>query len=606
MTDVLPMWHNFKVILGAFPVSVLVTGAAIWVCHRKNWLVQPREDRWSRTPVAKYGGIGILLVFFVSTVGLHIGNLLRMVAVLTLAMALVGFLDDTYGLRVRWKLLSEVAIAVTAVASGVLYPLFPSHLANIVFSILWLVAVTNAFNLLDNMDGLCAGVSIIACVNLLVLIRNANFLPLSVLLLMLEGCLLGFLLFNFYPAKIFMGDTGSLAIGFFLGCAGIIGAAHLSSIFSILFVPGLVLFLPLFDMLLVSVTRRLNGRAISAGAKDHTSHRLVLLGMSERKAVITLYLISALSGAVALVCKRFWSDVGPGILALFLLTAALFWLYVADIRLPENWLSRTNVFTLALPEVLNSISRRAAMVFSDAALIVLSQFLAFLLRFDGTPHQYWRSLLWGSVLLVTIKVPLLALFQVYRRDWTIRSVQDIYPILKGSILGSVAVVALLTYATQFRDYSRGVFGIETVLTIVLLAAVRVARNMFDDALTGNSDDRCLVVGGSSAEFFYRYFEWQKAQAKITAFVNPVKKGNGTAFLFGIPVVPLSHMPNQLKNPAVKAVYILPDCPESERAHVAKLCGSAEIPLHLFRLSLEKVGSEAESEHAARLGMSETA
>jgi len=90
MTDVLPMWHNFKVILGAFPVSVLVTGAAIWVCHRKNWLVQPREDRWSRTPVAKYGGIGILLVFFVSTVGLHIGNSLRMVAVLPLATAVTA------------------------------------------------------------------------------------------------------------------------------------------------------------------------------------------------------------------------------------------------------------------------------------------------------------------------------------------------------------------------------------------------------------------------------------------------------------------------------------------------------------------------------------
>jgi UDP-GlcNAc:undecaprenyl-phosphate GlcNAc-1-phosphate transferase len=331
----------------------------------------------------------------------------------------------------------------------------------------------------------------------------------------------------------------------------------------------------------------LNGRAISAGAKDHTSHRLVMLGLSERNAVLTLYVLAALSALVAVLCKRVWSDVGPGILALFLLTATAFWFYLAKIQLPEEWLSRTNALTFLLPEFLNSVGKRAAMVFADAGLIVLAEFLGYLLRFDGVPRQYAGSFLWAAVLLIVVKIPLFAIFSVYRRDWTIRALRDIYPILKGSILGSMLVVTALTYMTGFKDFSRAVFATEMVLTVCLMGFVRTISRFFDDVLPIQTNEAYLVVGGASAEFFYRYFEWQRLHGNILAFVAPVKNGN--AFLYGVPIVPLSRMPTLLSK--VTAVYLLPDCPEPARITVMQSCGPENIPVRTLQLSVETLETE---------------
>ena len=579
------MWLEVLPFVVAFSTSVLTTAVTIQIAHRNGWLVYPRADRWSRTPVAKFGGISILLTFSLAVMAFRISTPLLTVALLTAAMGLVGLVDDIFQLRPRWKFAAQFLIVAIAVWSGIVYKLFHATPLNFLFTFLWILGVTNALNLLDNMDGLAAGVSIIAASSLTLIGHSSG--PMTIVLLAMAGSLFGFLVFNFHPAKIFMGDTGSLAIGFFLACCAVLGVGHVSAMFSIVFVPGLVLFLPIFDMLLVSVTRRLNGRAISAGAKDHTSHRLVMLGLSERNAVLTLYVLSALSALVAVLCKRVWSDVGPGILALFLLTATAFWFYLAKIQLPEEWLSRTNAFTFFVPEFLNSVGKRAAMVFVDAGLIVLAEFLGYLLRFDGVPHQYISSFLWAAVFLIVVKIPLFAIFSVYRRDWAIRALRDVYPILKGSMLGSMLVVTALTYLTGFKDFSRAVFGTEMILTICLMGFVRSATRFFDDVLPRETNDAYLVVGGPSAEFFYRYFEWQRLHSNIVAFVVPAKNGN--AFLYGVPVVPLTRMYSFLSK--VNAIYVLPDCPDQDRLSVMRLCGPQNIPVHALQLSVQTLGTE---------------
>ena len=579
------MWHNVLAFAVTFLASVLATAATIRAAHRYGWLVHPRADRWSQISVAKFGGISILLTFSLAVVGFRGSSPLLRITLLTAMMGLVGLVDDIFRLRPIWKFTAQFVIAAVAVWSGIVYQLFHVASLNYVFTFLWILGVTNALNLLDNMDGLAAGVSVIAAGSLLLIGHSSG--PLAIGLIAMAGSLLGFLMFNFHPAKIFMGDTGSLAIGLFLACCAVSQAGHVSAMFSIVFVPGLVLFLPIFDMLLVSVTRRLNGRAISAGAKDHTSHRLVMLGLSERNAVLTLYLLAALSALVAVLCKRVWSDIGPGILALFLLTATAFWFYLAKIELPEEWLSRTNALTFFIPEFLNSVGKRAAMVFADAVLIVLAEFLGYLLRFDGVPHQYRGSFLWAAVFLVVVKIPLFAIFSVYRRDWTIRALRDIYPILKGSVLGSMLVVTTITYLTGFKDFSRAVFATEMILTVCLMGFVRTVSRFFDDVLPRQTNEAYLVVGGASAEFFYRYFEWQRLHGNILAFVTPVKNGN--AFLYGVPIVPLSRLSNLL--PKVTAVYLLPDCPELARITVMQSCAHRNIPVRTFQLSVETLGSE---------------
>jgi UDP-GlcNAc:undecaprenyl-phosphate GlcNAc-1-phosphate transferase len=588
------MWHNVLPFAITFAASVLTTAATIRAARREGWLVHPRADRWSQSSVAKFGGVSILATFSMALIACRVPRPLLTVALLTTAMGIVGLIDDIVQLRPRWKFAAQFAIAAVAVWSGIVYQLFHVASLNYGFTFLWILGVTNALNLLDNMDGLAAGVSVIAASSLLLIGHGSG--PMAVGLLVMAASLLGFLVFNFYPAKIFMGDTGSLAVGFFLACCAVSEAGQVSAMFSIVFVPGLVLFLPIFDMLLVSVTRRLNGRAISAGAKDHTSHRLVMLGLSERNAVLTLYLLAALSALVAVLCKRVWSDIGPGILALFLLTATAFWFYLAKIQLPEEWLSRTNALTFLLPEFLNSVGRRAAMVFADAGLIVLAEFLGYLLRFDGVPRHYAGSFLWAAVFLIAVKIPLFAIFSVYRRDWTIRALRDIYPILKGSAFGSMLVVTGLTYMTGFKDFSRAVFATEMVLTVCLMGFVRTISRFFDDVLPRQTSEGYLIVGGPSAEFFYRYFEWQRLHANIVAFVAPVRNGN--SFLYGVPIVPLSRMSTFLSK--VTVVYLLPDCPGPARLTVMQSCDSENIPVRALQLNIETLGT-VEFRRAAAAG-----
>jgi UDP-GlcNAc:undecaprenyl-phosphate/decaprenyl-phosphate GlcNAc-1-phosphate transferase len=572
------MWLRASPLVVAFAISAIATLLTLRLARRHGWLVYPRADRWSRTPVAKFGGISVLLAFLLAVALFSVSGPLLRVVLLSTAMGVVGIVDDVFQLRPGWKFASQFMIAGIAISSGIVYGLFHSLPLNLLFTFLWILGVTNALNLSDNMDGLAAGISIIAAASLAVFAHSSG--PMTTVLLAMVGSLLGFLLFNFQPAKIFMGDTGSLAIGFFLASCAVLEAGHVRTVFSVVFVPGLVFFLPIFDMLLVSVTRRLNGRAITAGAKDHVSHRLVMLGLSERGAVLTLYLLCALSGLVALLCRLVWSDVGPGILALFLLTAATFWFYLAKVQLPEEWQSRTNVFTFFVPEFLNSVGKRSAILSVDAGLIVLAEFLGYLLRFDGVPRQYLGSFLWTAVLLIVVKIPLFAIFSVYRRDWTIRALRDVYPIIKGSILGSMLAVTALTYITGFMDFSRAVIAIETILTICLMSFVRSATRFFDDVLPRRVNDPCLVVGGASVEFFYRYFEWQRSHKNIIAFVVPGNRGS--AFLYGVPIVPPAQMPTFLSK--VNAVYLLPDCSEQERLLVVQLFGARDIPVHALQLS----------------------
>ncbi len=308
-------------------------------------MVQPRADRWHRQPVAQFGGIAVVLAFAAAAGLTPVHGRLLGVTAFTLLIAALGFCDDLRPWTPRTKLLVEAIIAAATVSLGVVYPLCAVDWVNVCFTIAWIVGITNAFNLLDNMDGLSAGISVIAAVILSLLAADAH---LRVLTLIFAGAVAGFLVFNFKPARIFMGDTGSLAIGYYLACASILVTEHLGAGFSTVFLPVLVLFIPVFDTLLVSVTRRLNGRAISAGARDHTSHRLVMLGLRERSAVLVLYALAALSGMVAILSQRIWAELGWGVLGLFLLAASLFWFHLARLKLPNEYLSRTNVFVPAL------------------------------------------------------------------------------------------------------------------------------------------------------------------------------------------------------------------------------------------------------------------
>ncbi|MCI0691268.1 undecaprenyl/decaprenyl-phosphate alpha-N-acetylglucosaminyl 1-phosphate transferase [candidate division KSB1 bacterium] len=217
-------------------------------------------------------------------------------------MLVLGFVDDRRGAGFSYKIKFAVQILAASLlpVSGISTNFMPSPLLNALVTIAWVVGITNAFNLLDNMDGLSAGIAIIAAAIFLVITAAQAQIFSAMIFALLAGAMLGFLLHNFYPAKIFMGDTGSLFLGYLLAALSITSSYVVPTSVNLLPVltPLLILSLPIFDTLSVMFIRHKEGRPLFIGDRRHFSHRLVELGMSQRGAVIFIYLV-ALSIAAA-------------------------------------------------------------------------------------------------------------------------------------------------------------------------------------------------------------------------------------------------------------------------------------------------------------------
>ncbi|MEO8397591.1 MAG: MraY family glycosyltransferase, partial [Chloroflexota bacterium] len=235
--------------------------------------------------LAIYVGFALTLILFSPPQHLiELGALLSGVTFL----ALVGLVDDRYTLGIKSKMLAEIIATGVLIASGVHIQLFNQPLIDIPLTLLWVVALTNAVNFLDNMDGLAAGLSAIAAGFFTIIAYNQGLTLVSSLAAALAGSAVGFLIYNFSPASSFMGDMGALVLGFVLAVLGI-KLKFTSPPDVTWMVPLLVLALPLFDISLVVVTRLMEGRSPGQAGKDHTSHRLLSLGLSQRWTLFVLY-----------------------------------------------------------------------------------------------------------------------------------------------------------------------------------------------------------------------------------------------------------------------------------------------------------------------------
>ena len=213
---------------------------------------------------------------------------------------MVGLADDVLGTRfpVAAKAAGQVAAAAILVASGVRTSFMPGDALDVLVTVLWVVGMTNAFNLLDNMDGLSAGVALVASAVFLVNAWALGEFFISLLLLAFIGSLLGFLFYNYNPARVFLGDCGSLFIGYVIGSLTLL-ERYVSNASSTLFpvlMPVFVLAVPIMDTATVILIRLREGRPIYVGDRRHLSHRLVALGFSPRKAVLFIYLVTLCLG----------------------------------------------------------------------------------------------------------------------------------------------------------------------------------------------------------------------------------------------------------------------------------------------------------------------
>jgi UDP-GlcNAc:undecaprenyl-phosphate/decaprenyl-phosphate GlcNAc-1-phosphate transferase len=280
-----------------------LTPFVIWLARRVGMVSAPSKDRWHSRPTALLGGVGIFAVV-VTVVLLAVDvppPFRRAILPAAALLFLMGLVDDIANLKPVQKLVMQVIAAGIVIQAGLLLPWTSSLVLNAVITMFWLVGITNALNMLDNMDGLAAGVAAIASVFLALHCFSRGQIVEGTVITVLAASLCGFLLYNSQPASIFMGDCGSMFIGFFLGCSALLtttgGATQ--SLVPLIAVPVLTLVIPIFDTTFVTLMRKLAGRAASQGGRDHTSHRLVALGLTERRAVWVLYALATFSGLLS-------------------------------------------------------------------------------------------------------------------------------------------------------------------------------------------------------------------------------------------------------------------------------------------------------------------
>ncbi len=293
-------------ILIIFLIALAVTAASIpWVRRfalRIGFVDAPAARKLHQDPIPMLGGVAIFAGAIIALL-LFSDEFPASVAGILLAMSvvvLVGVLDDWYGLPAWVKLGGQTVGVLILIAFGIQVQLPIPEFFNYVITFLWIVGMSNAINFLDNMDGLSSGISAVACSFILLLgMQNGQFLVAALAAATLGACL-GFLRYNFKPARIFMGDAGALFLGFLLAVLTLQLRFPNNVTFVTWMIPIFILAVPIFDMTLVVTTRLGRGVSPNTPGKDHISHRIVAFGFSQREAVLILYLLTGASGMIAL------------------------------------------------------------------------------------------------------------------------------------------------------------------------------------------------------------------------------------------------------------------------------------------------------------------
>ena len=293
----------------ALVVSYLLTPGVKKVAIKVGAVDRPNARKVHTHVIPRLGGLAIYIGFMAAVlfcVPLHhelIGMLLGCTAIVA-----IGIWDDICNIPARVKLVGQIAAACIPVAFGIQIEWLTNPFGDILglpeviavpLTIFWIIGFTNTVNLIDGLDGLAAGVAFIASISMFLLAVNLNqFLP-ALIIVSMAGAALGFLQYNFNPAKIFMGDTGSMLLGYTLAVSAVLGLVKTAATVALV-VPIIALGLPILDTTFAIIRRRMSGVPIFQPDKGHLHHRLLALGMTQKQAVLIMYFVSMILGIVAL------------------------------------------------------------------------------------------------------------------------------------------------------------------------------------------------------------------------------------------------------------------------------------------------------------------
>jgi UDP-GlcNAc:undecaprenyl-phosphate GlcNAc-1-phosphate transferase len=493
--------------------STLLMPVARRISFRLGRVAKPREDRWHRLPTPTLGGIGIFSAFVISLlveslVEAELSEVRWGLLAGSAMVFLLGLIDDLKEIAPPTKLVGQILAASVVVflgyTTGFFTPRIPNNLVaqipNILLTFVWVVGITNAINLLDNMDGLAGGISLITACILSFFFWRSGDQGLLVMSLSLAGSILGFLFFNFPPASIFMGDSGSLFLGFTLAVLAIARQPQASNVFAVLGVPTLLFLLPILDTTLVTLTRILRGQSPAQGGRDHTSHRLIAFGLTERQAVLVLYGIALASGVVAAVLETLDYDLSLVLVPLLIMSLALVTAYLARLKVVVSAPANAGAITRLMAEL--TYKRRIFEVILDFFLIGVAYYLAFWTRY-GLSMSETRMELFLRSLPVALGGSFLSFFAfgVYRGVWRYVGVEDLLRYAKVT-LGSVILVALASILfLPAGANSLALFILFAVYLFLGLAASRSSFKILDQLSSQQAraeEERVIICGAGDA------------------------------------------------------------------------------------------------------------
>jgi UDP-GlcNAc:undecaprenyl-phosphate GlcNAc-1-phosphate transferase len=595
------------VTIAALPVASVVLFALLRSSLGDRLVAVPTGERWHARATPTFGGVGI-------TCGLLAGVLLAVAAGAVdaswqlagivggcILLFAAGLLDDLRHLGPVAKLAAQFGAAGIAVASGLRVELIANDVVATAIAIVWLVGITNAFNLLDNMDGLAATLATVACAYFAIdaVTVHPNDLVL-VLALSLGFACGGFLPFNLRPggnALVFMGDSGSQVLGFLLAALGLAASwTTAGTTVATVLLPLLVLAIPILDTTLVTIRRLAEHRPVSQGGRDHTSHRLVYFGLSERKAVGLLAIIALALGATS-VAYNILDDprvTAVGVLLTFVLLVQ-FGGFLSDL---DERTRRGQASDTSLRHALTFDPRRLVEVLVDFVLVCTSFLLSYLAVVGGEGSALQRSVFLGSLPVVLgMRYVSFVAFRIYRRVWRYATARDALAIAVAVGVSEVLAFGVIVATRPLGDFPARVFVVDAVVCTALVTASRLALRLLPE-LAGlrsrGTRRRVVVVGaGRAGRSLVRELR-EDASAIVVAFVddNPALRGRrvqGVAVVGGMPEIAAVL---ETSRPAEVLVSI-PNAPQERLGPVVQACADAEVPCRFVRRHTETMAPVAE-------------
>ena len=301
----------FIAVVGSYALIPLIKKVAI----KFKYVDMPKDNKVHAHPTALLGGVAIFLAFVIAVSTKT--NLMDSVQVKAMLVGcslllVIGLIDDKVGMMPELKLLGQFLAALIVIKSGVRAEFLPNYYLNVIFTYVWIIGITNSFNLLDNMNGLSSGIASIAAAFFGIIAYMNGQSMVCAISFALAGATLGFLKHNFPKANIFMGDVGSLIIGYVLAVIAMLTSWRTDTWTTSLMIPILILGYPIFDTTLVTIMRTLERRSVFQGGKDHSSHRLALLGFKRYWAVIIIFFFCLFLGLMAIAVKMVSTPIAIG------------------------------------------------------------------------------------------------------------------------------------------------------------------------------------------------------------------------------------------------------------------------------------------------------